>query len=90
MEQRLNPHHSTSPRPGACPIPTVRGLSRLQAADYVGVSPSMFDVMVTDGRMPKPKKVNSRVIWDRLALDQAFTRLPGGDADEAYDWTAEL
>jgi hypothetical protein len=26
--------------------------------------------------MPKPKRVDGRVIWDRLRLDAAFTDLP--------------
>lgn len=36
----------------------------------------MFDQMVADGRMPKPKKVDGRVIWDRLQIEGAFTDLP--------------
>lgn len=67
-----------------------RGLAREQAAAYVGVSASLFDEMVGDGRMPKPKKANARTIWDRLALDRAFTRLPGGDLDDADDWSVEV
>jgi hypothetical protein len=59
-----------------------RGLSRLEAAAYVGVSPSLFDQVVVDGRMPHPKAVNSRVIWDRLKLDEAFTALPDRDGEE--------
>ncbi len=31
-----------------------RGLSRVEAAHYIGVSPSLFDAMVKDGRMPQP------------------------------------
>jgi hypothetical protein len=38
--------------------------------------------MVQDGRMPKPKQINSRKIWDRLKVDAAFSALPGDD-DEA-------
>lgn len=53
-----------------------RGMGRLEAARYVGVSPTLFDEMVSDRRMPKPKRVNRRVIWDRLALDAAFSDLP--------------
>lgn len=53
-----------------------RGLSRDEAARYVGVGPTLFDEMVADGRMPRPKRVNSRTIWDRVALDIAFTALP--------------
>lgn len=59
-----------------------RGLSRVQAAAYVGVSPSLFDQMVSDGRMPAPKVANSRVIWDRLRLDDAFTALPDRYGEE--------
>ena len=53
-----------------------RGLSREQAAAYVGVSPSLFDILVKDGRMPAPKRVNARTVWDRLQLDAAFRRAP--------------
>jgi hypothetical protein len=60
-----------------------RGLSRVQSAAYVGVSPSLFDLMVTDRRMPAPKVVNRRRVWDRLALDEAFAALPNLDGDQA-------
>lgn len=53
-----------------------RGLSRVEAACYIGVSPSMFDVLVGDGRMPAPKKINARTVWDRKMLDAAFEALP--------------
>jgi predicted DNA-binding transcriptional regulator AlpA len=59
-----------------------RGLSREQAAAYIGVSPSFFDQMISDGMMPKPKRIRSRTIWDRHELDLAFSALPG-DNDEA-------
>jgi len=53
-----------------------RGLSRVEAAQYIGVSPSLFDEMVKDGHMPAPKPINSRKVWDRLRLDHAFEALP--------------
>lgn len=59
-----------------------RGLSREIAAAYIGVSPSLFDIMVADGRMPGPKIINRRRIWDRTRLDLAFAALPGDDADD--------
>ena len=62
-----------------------RGLSREQAAAYVGVSPSLFDILIKDGRMPGPKRINSRVIWDRLKLDAAFDALADTDAGSAED-----
>jgi hypothetical protein len=62
-----------------------RGLSREQAAAYIGVSPSLFDILVKDGRMPAPKRINSRAVWDRLGLDAAFAALPGNDGS-ANPW----
>ena len=56
-----------------------RGLSRVQAAAYVGISPSLFDRLVADGRMPPPKVIESRRVWDRFQLDAAFSALPSGD-----------
>lgn len=53
-----------------------RGMSREEAARYVGVGVTKFDEMVSDGRMPRPKKVDGRVIWDRLKIEAAFTDLP--------------
>ena len=63
-----------------------RGLSRVQAAAYIGVSPSLFDEMVRDRRMPQPIRINSRVLWDRLQLDEAFAALSdtGEDADDPW------
>lgn len=62
-----------------------RGLSRVEAAAYVGVSATKFDEMVADGRMPRAKSIDRRRVWDRLGLDKAFAALPdeagGADAD---------
>ncbi len=63
-----------------------RGLSRIEAAAYVGVSASMFDVMVEDGRMPAPKHINTRRVWDRNKVDVAFAALPGDDAPPDTTW----
>jgi predicted DNA-binding transcriptional regulator AlpA len=51
-------------------------MSREDAARYVGVGITKFDEMVADGRMPKPKRIDGRVVWDRLRLDAAFSDLP--------------
>jgi predicted DNA-binding transcriptional regulator AlpA len=53
-----------------------RGLSRVEAAMYIGISPGKFDEMVADGRMPRPVKIDSRKVWDVRSLDQAFDELP--------------
>lgn len=62
-----------------------RGLSRTAAARYLSISPSKFDELVKDGRMPAPKRIDARVVWDRQALDLAFEALPG-DSEEVDDW----
>jgi hypothetical protein len=53
-----------------------RGLCREAAAEYVGVGTTKFDEMVRDGRMPKPRQIDARRIWDRYALDLSFEALP--------------
>lgn len=57
-----------------------RGLRRLLAAAYVGVSPNHWDAMVADGRMPAPKRFDNRTVWDKVAVDLAFDMLAGGSA----------
>ena len=67
-----------------------RGLSREQAAAYVGVSTGMLDAMIAAGRMPAAKCMGRRLVWDRLQLDQAFEALPAADADAAGGQTAAV
>ena len=57
------------------PIPR-RGLSRDEAAMYIGISASKFDELVRDGRMPRPKRIDGRKVWDVHDLDVAFDALP--------------
>lgn len=52
-----------------------RGLKRVEAARYVGVSPSVFDRMIRDRLMPKPARIYNRTVWDRERLDRAFAAL---------------
>jgi predicted DNA-binding transcriptional regulator AlpA len=63
-----------------------RGLSREEAAEYIGVSPSLFDNMVKDGRMPSPTRINSRVVWDRFKVDAAFEALANDDQTTDDEW----
>jgi hypothetical protein len=62
-----------------------RGLNRVQSAAYICVSPTLFDEMVRDGRMPQPKRINSRRVWDRRRLDEAFEALPNTDDPNPWD-----
>ena len=73
------------------PIPR-RGLSRSEAATYLGISSAKFDELVRDGRMPVAKRIDGRKVWDVLQLDLAFDALPDDDCqtqrntfDDAWD-----
>ena len=57
------------------PLPR-RGLSRDEAAMYIGISAAKFDEMVADGRMPAPVRIDARKVWDIRSLDLAFDALP--------------
>ena len=62
-----------------------RGLSRVEAARYVGVSPTTFDKMVDDKIMPPPIRVYARTLWDIRAIDAAFDALDSTAADNQDD-----
>jgi hypothetical protein len=49
-----------------------RGMSRLRAAFYVGITPQAFERMVAAGDMPKPTRLEGRQLWDRFAVDKAL------------------
>ena len=71
-----------------------RGLSREEAAAYIGIGATHFDKLVADGRMPAPRRLGSRAIWDRHDVDEAFERLPrddghaGTSGDDIWDRVA--
>jgi predicted DNA-binding transcriptional regulator AlpA len=60
-----------------------RGLSRNDAAAYVGCGPTKFDEMVADGRMPPPRRIDGRKVWDVVELDSHFDALPHDDSAAA-------
>lgn len=66
------------------------GVCRVEAAAFIGVSATKFDEMVSDGRMPKPKRVDGRVIWSVKALTLAFDALPDGADSNPWDATCGL
>ena len=69
-----------------------RGLSCEEAAAYIGLSQTKFLKLVDTGKMPKPIRIDRRVIWDMRALDSAFDQLrdeqssqsPDGDVDDGW------
>jgi hypothetical protein len=48
--------------------------------------------MVRARRMPQPKLINTRKVWDRLALDMAFDELPEKDKApvDNHDWNVAV
>jgi len=56
------------------------------AAGYIGLGTTKFDTLVEDGRMPKPKKIDGRRVWDRVAIDRAFEELDGCGTAETNPW----
>jgi predicted DNA-binding transcriptional regulator AlpA len=67
------------------PVPR-RGLSRVEAAQYIGVGTTKFDELVADGRMPKPVQIDGRKVWDIRALDLAFDVLSDQDTRQGTSW----
>ena len=66
-----------------------RGLNRKEAAEYIGVGSTKFDELVKVKRMPVPRLLDKRVIWDREELDEFFDRLPrqaNDNEEETSDW----
>lgn len=64
------------------------GLSRAQSAAFICVGTTKFDEMVKDGRMPAPKRVDGRNIWNRHELEEGFTALPTVDSANPWDEVA--
>ncbi len=64
-----------------------RGLNLEASSDYLGIGRTLFLEMVEDGRMPRPKYINSKPVWDRLQIDAAFDELPQtGKTDKTNPW----
>jgi predicted DNA-binding transcriptional regulator AlpA len=53
-----------------------RLVARADAAYYVGVGTTLFDDLVRQGMMPRPKAIGSRRLWDLRELDKAIDELP--------------
>jgi hypothetical protein len=68
------------------PIPR-RGLSRVEAAMYIGISPSKFDELRKSHRIGPPKVLDGRLIFTVERLDEFLDALPDEDPGAAEDWT---
>lgn len=52
------------------------GMNREEAAWYLRISPSKFDQLVADGRMPQPRMLDGRRVWSRHEIEVSFYNLP--------------
>lgn len=59
------------------PLSDRLGISRREAADIFGVSPSYFDKLVRSGIAPKSISFNRRKVWHRAEVEKAFDALFG-------------
>jgi hypothetical protein len=57
-----------------------RGLSREEAAMYLGVGAGLFDELRAAGKIEPPRLIKGRKLWDIRDLDVAFDALPREDA----------
>jgi hypothetical protein len=53
-----------------------RGLSREEAAMYLGVGGNTFDEMRARGQIEPPRLIKGRKLWDIRDVDMAFEALP--------------
>jgi hypothetical protein len=71
------------------PVPR-RGLSRVEAATYLGISPSKFDELRKAGRIGPAKILDGRKLYAIELLDEFFDALPDESRDTVEDWTVAL
>jgi hypothetical protein len=67
-----------------------RGVSRIDAARYLGISPSKFDELRKDKRIGPARLIDGRKVWDLRDLDIAFEAFPLEENAEAEDWNPSL
>lgn len=66
-----------------------RGLRRVQAAAYLGISPSHFDKQRAAGAIPSPRAMLGVELYDRYDLDSLFDGRPvmsAANDNEAGAW----
>ena len=64
-----------------------RGLRRVAAACYLGISPSLFDRKRKEGDVPPPKVILGVTVWDRTDLDRLFGDAQGNNDNN--EWLSE-
>lgn len=67
-------------------LPIVFGLAEPEAAASIGISVTKFRDLVADGRMPKPRQIDGRLVFDVDELHAAFKNLPHVGQAEGDTW----
>jgi predicted DNA-binding transcriptional regulator AlpA len=68
-------------------LPVVLGLGEIEAAAAIGVSASKFRLLVKEARMPRPRRIDGRSVWDVDELRAAFKALPHqGEVEGSNTW----
>ena len=67
-----------------------RGLRRESAANYLGISPSKFDLGRKEGKIPPPKNFLGVALYCRYELDTMFSELPLVAANDNNEWDTVL
>jgi len=67
-------------------LPIVFGLGELEAATAIGISATKFRALVNEGRMPSPRRIDGRKLWDVDELRMAFKALPHDEDKEVNSW----
>lgn len=68
----------------------VLGLGAPDAAAAIGISVTKFRELVDARRMPKPRKLDGRLLWDAEELRDAFRALPHDGGDDEVDTWADV
>jgi hypothetical protein len=71
-------------------LPVIFGLGEVEAAAAIGISATKFRALVEEKRMPSPRRLDGRMIWDVDELRAAFKALPHADEDEKADSWADV
>jgi predicted DNA-binding transcriptional regulator AlpA len=57
-------------------LPIVFGLPEPEAAAALGIGPSKFRQMVDANRLPRPRRIDGKLVWDVEDLYAAFKQFP--------------
>lgn len=71
-------------------LPVVFGLGETEAAAAIGISASKFRRLVKEARMPRPRRIDGRAVWDVDELRAAFKALPHEGESEKVDTWADV